>query len=149
VVREADPAPPAPAKDDRPRATEVVVTPDSLPTAPTPASTAVRVVAPAASAAALAVGTADTGASLEREIELLDGVKAKLGAGSAAEAARALDAYDAEFPRGALRPEGTVLRVRVLLLQGDRAAANKLADELLAAQPGSVHGKRMRALLAE
>ncbi|MDB5213375.1 MAG: hypothetical protein JWO86_1302, partial [Myxococcaceae bacterium] len=50
---------------------------------------------------------------------------------------------------GVLRPEGTVLRVRTLLLQGNRAAATKLADEFLAAHPGSVHGKRMRALLAE
>jgi hypothetical protein len=132
--------PPAAANEGR---AELVVTPDSLPNVAAPpsarASAVVRTtVAPSAAAP-----------SIEREIELLDAVKSKLGAGSANDAARALDAYDAEFPQGVLRPEGTVLRVRTLLLQGNRAAATKLADEFLAAHPGSVHGKRMRALLAE
>lgn len=118
---------------------EVTITPDSLPSAPVavaPSPSAARVAAPAGSA------------SIAREIELLDVVKSKLGAGSAAEAAQALDAYDREFPSGALRPEGTVLRIRTLLLQGNRAAANALAEDFLQKNPGSVHAKRIQTLLA-
>lgn len=118
---------------------EVTITPDSLPSARVavaPSPSAARVAAPAGSA------------SIAREIELLDVVKTKLGAGSAAEAAQALDAYDREFPSGALRPEGTVLRIRTLLLQGNRAAANTLAEDFLQKNPGSVHAKRIQTLLA-
>ncbi|MEA2751904.1 MAG: hypothetical protein QOI41_6047 [Myxococcales bacterium] len=135
------PPPPAAANEGR---AELVVTPDSLPNV-----VAAPPSARASAAARAAAVPAAAAPSIEREIELLDAVKSKLGAGSPNDAARALDAYDAEFPQGVLRPEGTVLRVRTLLLQGNRAAATKLADEFLAAHPGSVHGKRMRALLAE
>lgn len=126
---------------------ETVITPDSLPTAPAPA--VVPSARAAATPSAVRAAGADSGTSIEREIELLDAVKSRLGAGNTAEAARALDAYDAEFPQGALRPEGTVLRIRTLLLQGNRAAASKMADDFLAKHPGSVHAKRIRALLAD
>jgi hypothetical protein len=135
-------APPA-AAAEAPR--EVVMTPDSLPNAPARASAA----APPARAAATPAPSTASSASIAREIELLDGVKAKLGAGSASDAARALDAYDAEFPQGTLRPEATVLRIRTLLSSGDRAGAEKLGGEFLAKQPNGVHAKRVRALLEE
>ncbi len=136
-------APPSTAEAPR----EVVMTPDSLPNAPSRASAA----APVASARAAATPAPSTvaSASIAREVELLDGVKSKLGAGSAADAARALDAYDAEFPQGTLRPEATVLRIRTLLMSGDRAAAEKLGGEFLAKHPNGVHAKRVRALLEE
>ncbi len=131
------------------------VTPDSLPTAP-PAEVAVQPPAQAGgrprtfatSTPSSQNAKMDLGSSLEREIALLDSVKTKLGAGAAADAAHALDAYDAEFPQGTLRPEATVLRIRTLLLQGKRPEAQKLADDFLAKHPGSVHAKRIRALLA-
>lgn len=127
---------------------EVVLTPDSLPSAPAP-SVVRPSTATALSSSAKPSTSNDDGPSLEREVMMLDAVKKKLGAGAASDASHALDAYDAEFPQGALRPEATVLRVRTLLLQGDRAAATKLGGEFLAKHPGSVHGKRIRALLAE
>ena len=74
-------------------------------------------------------------------------MKAKLGAGAFGDAAQALDTYDTEFPQGTLRPEATVLRIRTLLLQGRRPEAQRLADDFLAKHPGSVHAKRIRALL--
>lgn len=132
-------APPAPVVEQ-----VAVVTPESLPTAPA--------VVPSARATAIAPvrgPAAEQAGSIEREIELLDAVKSKLGAGSAAEASRALDTYDAEFPRGTLRPERTVLRIRTLLLQGNRPAARAMADEFLGTHPGSVHEKRIKALLAD
>jgi len=142
-------APPPPTENAPPPPTEnasedeLVVTPDSLPTAPAraaasqPSSNAPRAAAPASSA------------SIAREVELLDIVKAKLGAGDSAAAARALDAYDGEFPNGTLRPEATVLRIRTLLTRGDRRAAEKLGSDFLAKHPSGVHAKRVRMLLAE
>ncbi|MCW5834355.1 MAG: hypothetical protein KIS78_18290 [Labilithrix sp.] len=76
-------------------------------------------------------------------------MKAKHAAGAAADAARALDGYDAEFPRGTLRPEATVLRIRTRLALGERAEAERLADDFLARHPSSVHASRIRALLAD
>lgn len=134
----AAPSPPPVVADD-PR--EVVMTPDALPNAPKPsaakASTTTPSPAPVASA------------SIAREIELLDQVKAKLGDGTPSEAARALDAYDQEFPAGTLRPEATVLRIRTLLLSGDRAGAEKVGNAFLARHPNGVFAKRVRALLEE
>lgn len=144
----------APAGDRAPppseaKPVEIVVTPESLPTVSAPARGSAAGSTARSPVAAARAGHAQAGASIEREVELLDAVKAELGSHDAARASRALDAYDSEFPNGALRPEGTVLRIRTLLLQGDRAAASKLADELLAKHPGSVHETRIRALLAE
>jgi hypothetical protein len=91
----------------------------------------------------------EVGSSLERELELLETVKASLRANATSDATRALDLYDAEFPRATLRPEATVLRIRTLLMQGNRPAAQKLADDYLDRHPSTVHGKRIRGLLAE
>lgn len=137
VTQTAAPMPiEAPPGDNLP-----VVTPDSLPTAPEPVKPSVRV----PSSAPVAV----QGSSLDREVALLEIVKAKLGAHDAAEATRNLDVYNSEFPQGALRPEATVLRVQTLLMQGNRPAAQALADEYLGQHPSSVHATRIRALLAD
>ena len=143
VTEVASPAPEPPVEVP-------TVTPDSLPTAPAvvPSAQIARPRGPASAAPTSQNPKLDTSSSLEREIALLDSVKTKLGAGAATDAARALDAYDAEFPQGTLRPEATVLRIRTLLLQGKRPEAQQLADDFLAKHPGSVHAKRIRALLA-
>lgn len=151
-------APPAPeARVESPPAVvsapdegrEVVITPDSLPSAPV-RSAPIGAQSPSARVTTSAPVAAPAGsASIAREVELLDSVKAKLGAGQAGEAARALDAYDAEFPAGTLRPEATVLRIRTLLASGDRASAEKLGSAFLAEHPSGVHAKRVRALLGE
>jgi len=151
-------APPAPvARVESPPAVvsapdeerEVVITPDSLPSAPV-RSAPIGAQSPSARVTTPAPVAAPAGsASIAREVELLDSVKAKLGAGQAGEAARALDAYDAEFPAGTLRPEATVLRIRTLLASGDRPSAEKLGSAFLAEHPSGVHAKRVRALLGE
>lgn len=145
------PADPVPSIAERP-AELPTVTPDSLPTArdsvpAAPAQQPIPAARPRGTATSQSM-TAEPSSSLEREIALLDSVKAKLGAGAASDAARALDTYDTEFPQGTLRPEATVLRIRTLLLQGRRAEAQKLGDDFLTKHPGSVHAKRIRALLA-
>ncbi len=144
VVSAPEPAP-VPVKEEVAKE-EVAVTPDSLPSAP------VRAPAPqAASASARAAAPIErpSSASIAREVELLDTVKARLGTRDAAAAARALDAYDSEFPSGTLRPEATVLRIRMLLLRGDRGGAEKVGQAFLAKHPSGVHAKRVRALLAD
>ncbi|HVH45534.1 MAG TPA: hypothetical protein VM925_24440 [Labilithrix sp.] len=159
VVRPRDPAPPSkvvapavpasveppvvvePKGEEKP---EVVMTPDSLPNVP-PSHASVRSSVPDRPAVASPIASA----SIAREVELLGDVKAKLGAGEVSSAASALDVYDAEFPQGTLRPEATVLRIRTLLMRGDRAAAEKLGAEFLAKYPSGVHAKRVRALLGE
>ncbi len=138
-----------------------VITPDALPTAPPSAAPrAVGAALPVTPRAATAPGAgvakaaADdvtapaTGASLQREVELLDAVKQSLRDGDPAAAERALDAYDTEFPAGTLKPEAGFLRIRSLLARGERARAVALGDEILARHPNSVHAKRIRAVLA-
>ncbi len=134
-------APPAILEEPEP-----VVTPESLPNAaavgraPDERTKApVRAVPKAAPIA---------GASIAREVELLDGVKSSLAGGDVAAAAGALDAYDAEFSAGSLRPEASVLRVRMLLARGDRAGAERLGRDFLAKHPTGIHAKRVRSLLA-
>lgn len=146
-VEATSPPPLVPA----PETTVFGVSPDSLPTAaPTvarpPATPSAAMVAPSTAKPSLA--GLET-ASIEREVQLLDHVKAALGSGSAASALGGLDAYDAEFPRGTLKTEATVLRVRALLLGGDRAGAEAVGEAFLASQPNGVHAKRIRVLLGK
>jgi TolA-binding protein len=154
---------PMPSNDEPPApvaspAEVVTVTPDSLPSAPpAPVATAAAPALPKAAVTAAATEPAQaptpapvaaTGASLQREVELLDTVKRSLRSGASVDAKTALDAYDAEFPQGTLKPEAGFLRIRLHLANGDRAAAVALGDELLRRHPDSVHASRIRAALA-
>lgn len=127
-------APAEPAKEPE----EATLRPSDLPNAATPASQV---------PSALRAGPAPPSASIEREVELLDAVKAKLGAGETAGASSTLDTYDSEFREGTLRPEATVLRVRTLLARGERAMAEKVGADYLSKHSTGVHAKRIRALL--
>lgn len=133
---------------------EVVTTPDALPNVLVPSAATVATRASAAPAPSAhgsdppPTTSGGSGASLQREVELLDGVKRALRTGAHADAGRALDAYDAEFPQGSLKPEAGFLRVRLLLAKGDRAGATALGEDLLRRYPDTVHAKRIRAALA-
>ena len=140
-----DSLPSAPARPATPRAPSPGARAATSPAEPPPASSA-SIPPPASSAS---IPPPASSASIAREVELLDAVKAKLGAGDASGAARTLDAYDGEFPRGTLRPEATVLRIRALLARGDREAAVALGDEFLASHATGVHAKRVRSLLED
>jgi TolA-binding protein len=85
--------------------------------------------------------------SLTDEVAALDGAREALGGGDPGRALRALDDHDRRFPRGALGPEATVLRVEALAQRGDRAAATRLGAAFLAAHPRSPHAARLRTLL--
>jgi hypothetical protein len=58
-----------------------------------------------------------------------------------------LDNYEARFPRGDLAPEALVLRIEALVRSGQRAAAEKLAREYLARNPGSPHARKIGTLI--
>jgi outer membrane protein assembly factor BamD (BamD/ComL family) len=64
-------------------------------------------------------------------------------------ALRALDEYQSQFPHGDLAPEALVLRIEALVRSDQRAAADKLARENLARNPGSPHARKIRTLLGE
>lgn len=142
--------------DAKPSSDERVVTPAALPQVSARALSRVSVTAappvPTAlserSSRAVAAAPATAGVSLQREVELLDSVKRSLRSAAHADAQRALDSYDSEFPSGTLKPEAGFLRIRLLLARGDRAKARALGDELRARYPNSVHARRIEAALA-
>jgi hypothetical protein len=113
----------------------------------------VVVAAPLASAAApiaeapRARTPSPASSALADEIAALDGAREALASGDSSRALRALDARDRAFPRGALGPEATVLRIEALALRGDRATAARLAEAFLAASPRSPHASRIRTLV--
>ena len=90
-----------------------------------------------------------TDASLSAEIRILDVARAAVDAHNPAAAQRALDSYAQRFPQGSLKPEATVLRLAVLVRQGNRAAARSLAAQLLAGESYKAYGTRIRSLLRE
>lgn len=87
--------------------------------------------------------------SLKAELRLLDEARAALDARQPVEAARALDSHAQRFPQGHLAPEARVLRLAVLIRQGDAVAARSLGQELLASESYRTYAPRIRSLLRE
>jgi outer membrane protein assembly factor BamD (BamD/ComL family) len=87
--------------------------------------------------------------SLAGEILLLDQARAALAAGDAPHAAALLDRYAASRPSAVLAQEAALLRVRLLLKQGDRAGAAQLARRIIHEYPSSRHVDSLRSLAAE
>ena len=87
--------------------------------------------------------------SLSTEIRILDIARAAVDAHNPAAAHRALDSYTQRFPHGRLKPEATVLRLAVLVRQGNRATARSLAAQLLASESYKAYEYRIRSLLRE
>jgi len=87
--------------------------------------------------------------SLSAEIRILDAVRAAVDAHNPAAAQRALDSYAQRFPLGHLQPEATVLRLAVLVRQGNHVAARSLAAQLLASESYKAYQYRIRSLLRE
>jgi TolA-binding protein len=81
------------------------------------------------------------------ELLALDGARAALGRGDLAGAQAALGRYGERYPRGKLATEARILRIELLLRQGNREAAHRDASDFLQAHPRSPHAPRLRALL--
>lgn len=88
-------------------------------------------------------------ASLAAEIRVLDEARAALAAGNSARAASLLERYAANRPSAVLAQEAALLRVRLLLNQGDRASASQLARRIIHDHPESAHVDSLRSLAAE
>lgn len=114
--------------------------PAPAPEARTESSTAPSVVSSA---------TPPSNASLAAEIRWLDRTRAALAANDAAAARRSLRGYDEGRPSPVLRHEADLLRVRLLLAEGNRRAAAALARQIIAQHPESHHGDSLRSLAAE
>jgi hypothetical protein len=87
--------------------------------------------------------------SLSTEIRVLESARAAIAGHNPAAAQRALDSYAQRFPQGHLRPEASVLRLTVLVEQGNRSAAQGLAAQLLANPLYRPYEQRIRSLLRE
>jgi hypothetical protein len=87
--------------------------------------------------------------SLAAEIRLLDQARSALAAGDSSLAAVLLDRYAANRPSAVLAQEAALLRVRLLLKQGDRASAGRLARRIIHQHPESTHVESLRSLAAE
>jgi hypothetical protein len=134
---------PAPAAVEVPSApAEVVPSATAVPDPPLPSHG--RPVAPHPSRD----GSTDASRALGRELALLDGARVALQEGRPRGALAELDDYARAFPRGALAEEARVLRIEALAESGERAAAVREAQNLLARDPDSPHAARVRGVLA-
>jgi hypothetical protein len=87
--------------------------------------------------------------SLAAEILQLDRARAALAAGDVAAAGRALEVYGASRPSPILAQEAALLRVRLLLAEGRRAAASELARKIITQHPSSAHVESLHSLANE
>lgn len=85
--------------------------------------------------------------SLADEVRALDAARGALTGGNARECLAKLDRYQADFPRGVLGIEATVLRIEALAASGARAQARDLGTRFLEAHPNSAHAARVRSVI--
>jgi outer membrane protein assembly factor BamD (BamD/ComL family) len=86
---------------------------------------------------------------LVREIGLVQRAHERVAAGDARGALALLDSYDAEFPRGQMSEEATVLRIQALREAGQEGRAQSLAHAFLEQHGDSPLAQRVRSLLGE
>jgi len=86
--------------------------------------------------------------SIAGEIAALDRARRAVASGDAGGALSALERYRAQFPRGVLQQEASVLRIEALSKAGQRGRARELARSFERAHPSSPHLERIRALTA-
>jgi hypothetical protein len=108
------------------------VEPSSADAPPVAASSAPAQRAPASSASG-------AGDSLAEELALIKRAQASMRSGDAAGALTLLDQHQHRFPRGALGPERSALRIQALCALGRGAEARTLFQRLEAASPSSPH----------
>ena len=92
---------------------------------------------------------ASSKSTLSAEVAALDRARKALAGGNSGGAMTELDRYRRDFPKGLLGAEATVLRVRALLAQGQRAQAESLGRRVIARNPKGFYAKQIRALIGE
>jgi hypothetical protein len=104
---------------------------------------------PSAPKLALASGRPmSSGDALGAEAARLDAARRALENGELERALAELDAYQRVRSLGVLDREALLLRIRVLVEQGEQARALVLAQSYLASHPNDAHAARLRALIA-
>jgi TolA-binding protein len=107
-----------------------------------------NVEAPAIATAPRATKPAPAASSdISGEIAAISQARGALDKGNARGALAALDKYQQDYPRGALSPEATVLRIEALNVAGDRVRAMSLGEAFLKLHPKSPHAQRVRSLI--
>ena len=89
----------------------------------------------------------DDDSTLARELARVGAARSALAAGDPARTLTLLDAYDAEFPKGAFTIEVSVLRIEALARSGQVEEARKLGDRFLAQHPDGAFARRVTATL--
>jgi hypothetical protein len=112
--------------------------------APAPWATATAKADPSAT---LRSAPSVAGTSVPAELATLDQARGALAAGEPARALAILDSYTVTYPRAAMAPEATVLRIEALVRAGDRPAAERLGTAFLESHPQSPYAARIRSLL--
>jgi Outer membrane lipoprotein len=82
-----------------------------------------------------------------RQVAALDAAREALAAGDAPRALHLLDAYDNQFPGGALATEAMLVRVKALLTSGDRAQATALGRRFIAEHASSPYATQVTEML--
>jgi hypothetical protein len=90
---------------------------------------------------------ASSPSELVAQVAALDQARAALAAGHASESLAQLDHFDRRYPRSALAPEATVVRVSALLSLGQRAQATKLVRLYCGGDGRRAYGNRLLALV--
>jgi len=129
-----------------------VAVPPTTEASAVPASSAAEESTPAPSAqrhrAAASTANASELPSLESEVAALDLARTVLAGGDPMRTLELLDQYQQTFPKGALRPEATYLRIQALSKSGQAGSARDLAARFLAHHPKSPHAAQLQALLS-
>jgi len=128
------------------------LTPRPIPTpslVPGPSAGPSPVRAPSAGEARDSAAPQAEARSIAGEIAALDRARRALASGDAGAALGGLDRYRADFPRGVLQQEASVLRIEALWRAGQRARARELTRAFERAHPGSPHLERIRTLAAD
>jgi hypothetical protein len=91
--------------------------------------------------------TPSLASSLREETMQLDRARALISALDPGAGLLALDRYATAFPRGALAPEAALLRIKALVMKGDRARARALARSFMTERPRDPHIEELRSLV--
>ncbi len=91
----------------------------------------------------------ETSDALVRELALIERARRALRDDDPSLALRRLDAYNAEFPKGSLKTEQTVLRIEALAASGNHATATRLGRAFLKRSPNGPYARRVRSLLGD
>jgi TolA-binding protein len=116
---------------------------------PTATQRAAVPLAPAGAATSTPKAERDRALALAAEVAALDAARQALSGGDPSRALSLLDAYRNRFPEAQLLPEALHIRMEALYARGDRAAAARIAERLLAGFPLSPHVARARRIAAE